>query len=512
MIYSAKDEEQLMVELLDPALADDPLEFVRFVYPWGKAETPLEHFDGPRGWQREVLEEVRLHIRNQRNAIVQKTPLELFRYAISSGRGPGKSALLGQIGHWLQTTRLGSSVIVTANTEMQLKSRTMPEAAKWFTLALNSHWFDIQAMSIRPAKWFADTVARDLKIDNSYYYLQAQLWSEETPDAFAGAHNHYGVAVVFDEASGIPKPIWTVTEGFFTEPTVDRYWFAFSNPRRPSGAFFECFHRNRNTWTRRRKIDSRTVEGTDTAVYDAIIEQYGEDSDEARVEVKGEFPHQGDRQFISRDLVDGARDRTVEPDPAAPLIMGVDPARFGDDKRVIRFRRGRDARSIPAVELPKMSNMQMAYHVAALIDKYSPDAVNIDAGAGAGVIDRLRELGYRVNEVWFGARANDPRRWGNRRTEMWGEMKEWLEGGAIDDSQTLYDDLLGPEYDFVGADGGAKQLEPKEKMKKDRGLASPDHADALALTFAHRVARRDGSHGRRRRRVAKHVDYDIFGQ
>lgn len=512
MIYKRKDEERLMGEIWDPAIAENPLEFVKFVYPWGQANTPLERFSGPRGWQREVLEEVSAHIRHQKQAQTLELPMELFREAVSSGRGPGKSSLFGMLSHWMMSCNLGSTTIVTANTEMQLKSRTMAEASKWFTLGINSHWFDTSALSIRPAPWFANAIKQDLKVDLGYYYVSAQLWSEENPDAFAGAHNPHGILVVFDEASGIPKPIWTVTEGFFTEPVVHRYWLVFSNPRRPSGPFFECFHRNRNIWTRRRKIDSRTVEGTDTRVYEQIIEQYGDDSDEARVEVKGEFPHQGDKQFIGRDLVEAAREREVEPDPGAPLVMGVDVARFGGDKSVLRFRQGRDARTIPAQKFGKMNNMQLAYRVAAAIDKYKPDAVNIDAGGGAGVIDRLRELGYRINEIDFGSSADEPKKWANKRTEMWARLREWLPGGAIDDDDTLFDDLIGPEYDYRGADGGVVQLEPKEKMK-ERGLASTDDGDALALTFARRVSRRDMRTSRRGREggMARHVDYDIFG-
>lgn len=508
-VYDAKGEMQLMTELWDPQLADDPIAFVMFAFPWGKAGTPLEHQKGPRGWQREQLEEVRNHIRQQKRNQGAGKPLEMYRESVSSGRGIGKSAEVSWLTLWAQSTRIGSSVIVTANTEQQLKSRTWAELGKWHTLAINSHWFDRSATALRPAPWFEEAVKRDLKIDTGYYYAQAQLWSEENPDAFAGVHNPNGVMLIFDEASGIPQAIWNVSEGFFTEPVVDRYWFAYSNPRRNTGAFFECFHKNRNYW-RRRQIDSRTVEGTDTAIYDKIIDQYGEDSDVARVEVKGQFPRQGDKQFISADVVDGAINRETLEDPAAALHMGVDVARFGDDSSVIRFRRGRDARSIPAFKYKGLDNMQLAYRAAELIDRYNPDTVSVDAGNGTGVIDRLREMGYRVNEVWFGAKSADPG-FANKRAELWDRMREWLAGGCIDDDPDLRDDLLGPEYDFAKS-GDAIILESKEKMKS-RGLASPDNGDALACTFAVRAPRSDMRTSRRgrRRAVAADVDYDIFG-
>jgi hypothetical protein len=286
-----------------------------------------------------------------------------------------------------------------------------------------------------------------------------------------------------------------------------------SNPRRNTGGFFECFHKNRESWNTR-NIDSRDVEGTDPAAYESIIRQHGADSDEARVEVYGEFPRTGDKQFISTEHVKDAQARQMDTDGFEPLIMGVDVARFGGDASVIRFRRGRDARSIPPVKFKRIDNMQLAAKCAELIDEYQPDAVCVDAGNGTGVIDRLRQLDYKVHEIWFGSKSDTPE-YANKRTEMWGRMRAWLPGGMIDDLQDLYDDLVGPEYSYVGRDGDRMMLEPKEQMKK-RGLSSPDHGDALALTFAVRVPRKDVSHlrhamGGGRSRIAKGIDYDIFG-
>lgn len=509
--YSAQDEKKLMTELWSPEIADDPLAFVMFVYPWGKPGTPLENQTGPRKWQREELLAIKEQIRKNKELMALGLPPEVFKSATASGRGIGKSALTSWLVHWFMSTRLGGTCIVTANTEQQLKSRTWAELGKWITLAINGHWFDRSALSLKPADWFEKALKSQLKVDTGYYYAQAQLWSEENPDAFAGVHNHKGIMVLFDEASGIPPAIWKVTEGFFTEPILDRYQFCFSNPRRNTGEFFECFHRFRNYW-RRRNVDSRTVEGTDHSILQQIVEKYGEDSDEARIEVKGEFPRQGDRQFISREIIQGAIEREGQKDDHAALIMGVDIARFGDDKSVIRFRQGRDARSIPPIKVKGLDNMQVANLVGHWIDKTNPDAVCIDAGNGTGVIDRLREMGYKVHEVWFGAKADDAE-WANKRTEMWARMRDWLGGGCIDQDQDLLDDLAGPEYKFQGSSDRI-MLEAKEEMKR-RGLASPDDADALACTFAVKVARKDlftargGIH--KKARVARDVDYNFFG-
>lgn len=508
--HSPKDERSLMVELWDPRIADDPEAFVMFAFPWGKENTPLHNKKGPRTWQRDELQAIAAHIKSNKERMALGMNPVVYRSAVASGRGPGKSAFFSWITLWMESCHLGATTIVTANTEPQLKSKTWAELGKWHTLSINAHWFDKQALSLKPEDWFKNELAKQLKVDSTYYYAQAQTWSEENPDAFAGAHNEAGMLVVFDEASGIHEKIWTVTEGFFTEPVLHRYWFAFSNPRRNTGAFYECFNKHRDFW-RRRHIDSRTVEGIDVDALNQIVKKYGDESDEAKIEVKGEFPSQGDKQFISREIVEGARERDLAEDRAAGLIMGVDPARFGDDKSVIRFRQGRNGRIIPPLKFKGLDNMQLANQCAELITRYNPDAVAIDAGNGTGVIDRLRELGYRVHEVWFGSKSAQ-KEYANKRTELWAEMRDWLKGACIDLDDDLKDDLVGPEYGFMGRSDQI-MLEAKERMKQ-RGLHSPDDADALACTFAVKVARRDMRTSRvgRKTRVAKDVDYDFFGR
>lgn len=506
--YSVKDDQKLMAEIWSPQISEDPLAFVMFVFPWGKQGTPLEKFTGPRKWQIEELTRMRDHIAANKVLMAQgKIPL-IYQSATSSGRGVGKSALTAWLNLWFMSCVLGGTAITTANTGPQLQSRTWAELGKWHTLMINGHWFERTALKLRPQPWFEKALKEQLKIDTGYYYAEAQLWSEENPDAFAGAHNYNGFLLLFDEASGIPKPIWSVSEGFFTEPTLHRYHFCFSNPRRNTGEFYECFHKSRDYWLRR-NLDSRTVEGTDHHKLNQIIEKHGQDSDEARIEVLGQFPRQGDRQFISREVVEGAATREIEADHHAGLIMGVDVARFGDDTTVIRFRRGRDARSIKPIKLKGKDNMQVANECAALIDDHKPDAVCVDAGNGTGVIDRLREMGYKVIEVWFGSKSMEEE-WSDFRTELWAKMREWLTGGCIDDDSDLKDDLVGPEYEFDRLE--RIKLEAKEKMKR-RGVASPDNGDALAVTFATKVARTDlraSAKGRGGRQV-KGTDYNVFG-
>ena len=495
-----------MARLWSPEIKYDLRKHVQFLYPWGQENTPLHHFKEPRRWQIEQLESISDQIKNNELLIEIGEEPKVHNSAVASGRGIGKSTLTAWLNNWMMTSNLGATAITTANTEQQLKSRTWAEMGKWHTLAINSHWFERSTMALKPQPWFEDALKTQLKIDTGYYYAQAQLWSEENPDAFAGVHNHNGVLLIFDEASGIPEQIWTVSEGFFTEPILHRYWFAFSNPRRNTGTFYDCFYKMREFW-KTKNVDSRTVEGTDKTVLERIIVKYGEDSDPARVEVKGQFPSQGEKQFISREVIESAVEREDMDDEFAPLIMGVDPARYGSDKTVIRFRQGRNGRVIDPVKLKGLDNMQVANRCAHLIDQYNPDGVCIDAGNGTGIIDRLREMNYKVHEVWFGAKS-DKQEWANKRSEIWDKMREWLKGGTIDNDTDLIDDLAGPEYDFQG-NSDKILLEPKDKMRK-RGLPSPDDADALAVTFAVKIARKDrlAHRGTRKTRIVNGADYN----
>jgi len=479
-IYDSDGEQLLMSRLW--SLADDPEKFVLFAFPWGQAHTPLEAHSGPRKWQREVLRSITEHIRENKGAVQMDT----LRQAVASGRGIGKSALVSWLILWMLTTRIGSTVIVSANSEAQLRSVTWGELTKWTTMLINSHWWEISATKLIPAQWLTELVERDLKKGTRYWAAEGKLWSEENPDSYAGVHNMDGMMLIFDEASGIPDPIWAVGAGFFTENILDRYWFAFSNPRRNQGYFFECFNSKRDFW-QTKNIDSRTVEGTDKQVYAQIIAEYGEDSPQAKVEVYGEFPAQGDDQFISPRVVDDAFTRERHNDLSAPIVIGVDPARGGTDSTVIAVRQGRDLIAIKRFHGD--DTMTVVGHVIDAIEEYKPVLTVIDEGGlGYGILDRLTEQRYKVRGVNFGWKAKNQIMWGNKRAELWGETREWLKSASIKTDRMLKNDLTGPK---IKPDSSGKIFLESKKDMKSRGLASPDAADAIAVTFAFPLAHRE---------------------
>ncbi len=169
--YSAGDETSLMSRLWSKEIKNNPYAFVLLAYPWGQPGTPLAGFSGPRKWQRELLLQLAGHI-DQNDG---KIDYDMFRKVVSSGRGIGKSALVSWLVCWMLTTRIGSTVIVSANTEAQLTTKTWSEISKWVAMGLNSHWFEVSATRITMAKWLTTLVEADLNRDTRLWAAHAQL-------------------------------------------------------------------------------------------------------------------------------------------------------------------------------------------------------------------------------------------------------------------------------------------------------------------------------------------------
>jgi hypothetical protein len=200
-----------------------------------------------------------------------------------------------------------------------------------------------------------------------------------------------------------------------------------------------------------------------------------------RQEFLCDFTASAENVLITIDLVSAAAARIYRESEYgfAPTVMGVDVARFGDDRSVIQMRQGLLA--YPPLVYKGLDNMALVGKCTEAITKYKPDGIFVDAGGGAGVIDRLRQLGHPIMEVNFGGKPIDEH-YQDKRTEMWFGIRHWLEqGGAIPNEVDLKSDLSGPTYEFTAA--GKVRLEPKDDLKA-RGLPSPDLGDALALTFA----------------------------
>lgn len=190
-----------------------------------------------------------------------------------------------------------------------------------------------------------------------------------------------------------------------------------------------------------------------------------------------------DDTFIVSSFVAKAR-KTELGIGVGPLMIGVDPAIGENDRCAIIKRKGRVA--YEAEVLRNYNTMELAGKLKTMIDKLRPHRVFIDCiGIGAGVVDRLHEMGYSdcVVGVNVARTANDKERFGNLRAELWAEMRDWLMGEIpvqIPDSDEIHRDLCGLGYKHRS--NGQLLIESKDELKK-RGFPSPDIADALALTF-----------------------------
>ena len=306
------------------------------------------------------------------------------------------------------------------------------------------------------------------------------IMGADHPDALRGL---YLDGIVLDEYAQIKPELWG---GVIRPALSDRKgWAVFIGTPRGQNQFYEiyCKAQSDPDWFaclyRADETGLLPDEEIEAMKHDMTAMEY-------RQELLCDFTASASDVVISIDLVTEASKRELIEGAVAgqPVIVGVDVARFGDDRTAITVRQGLHIRQ--HTSHTGLSTMDVAARVMAVINEHRPHAVFIDAGAmGAGVIDRLRQLRYQVNEVNFGERAVNEERFANIRAEMYFKIRDWLEaGGALSDIPELKTELSIVEYKFNPS--GKIILEPKEKIKERTG-ASPDLADSLALTFARPV-------------------------
>lgn len=444
----------------------DPLLWYETAWDWGVGELANKDI---RYWQADIADRIAQHLENP------ETRYQPLKIAVASGHGIGKSAKMGMLSNWAMSCHAGARVVITANTEGQLRTKTSPEVAKWFSTSLTARLFDIDTLSIK-----ARQATKDMA-----WAMDFTPWSEHNTEAFAGLHNEGRIIVLLmDEASGIANKIWEVAEGALTDENTILIWVAFGNPTQNQGEFRECFRRNRREWITR-QIDSRTVEGTNKAYLQSIVDKYGENSDRVKVRVRGMFPSSSTRQMIPTHVIDEARGRQLRKSQYdfAPAILTCDPAWTGDDDLVIAKRQGLHFEILDVI--PKNDNdIFIAGKIRAYEDKYKADAVFVDLGYGTGIVSAGRTWGRAWELIPFGGKSPVPG-FADMRAYMYEQTQGWMEdGGAIPPDDELYEELLSIET--LPDNGGIVRLKSKEQMKKD-GTASPNRADALVLSFARPV-------------------------
>ena len=312
---------------------------------------------------------------------------------------------------------------------------------------------------------------------------RARIWvcGADNPDALRGT---YADGVVLDEYAQIKPDVFTQ---IIRPMLLSRDgWSVFMGTPKGQNAFFDLFLQAQKNeqkephlwWTGVFRADESGV------IAPAELARLARETPEVifRQEYLCDFTASATNVLIPIDEVLHACRRSYATSELreAPKIMGIDPARFGDDRSVIFCRQG--CQAFAPLVFRRMDNMTLAARAAQEIERFHPDGVFIDSGCGGGVIDRLRQLGYAVSEVSFGGGAAHPAQYANKRAEMWGEMAQWIKTvGALPDLTELKADLCNVCFDYDVA--GRMRLESKEKIKERTGK-SPDLGDALALTFA----------------------------
>lgn len=444
----------------------DPVSFVREVL---QAE--------PDDWQVETL-----------TALVKHS-----RLCLKASKGPGKSTVLSWVCWWFLVTHSHPKVIATSITGDNLRDGLWSEMAKWQQKS---------ALLKSEFTWAAERIT-----SNDHYetwFMSARTWVKgadpsQQANTLAGIHAD-NVLFVVDEAGGVPDAVVAAAEAGLANADEGANRIAklliAGNPTHLSGPLYRACTTERALWWVKEisgdPDDPKRAPRISVEWAREQITKYGRDNPWVLINVFGQFPPGQSNALMGVEDVTAATKRVIGLAEYydETKILGVDVARFGDDRSVITLRQGR-AVFRPRI-LRNVDTMQLASQVCALIDEHQPDAVFIDAtGIGAGVVDRCGQLGYAVMGVHAAGKASAPK-YTNVRIEMWDRLATWVkEGGCLPDMAEYCAELSAPTYFFNSK--GQLQLESKDDMKA-RGLPSPDVGESLALTFSYPVAHKGLRH------------------
>jgi hypothetical protein len=405
-----------------------------------------------------------------------------IRLAMKACAGPGKTSVLAILG-WHRLACFagrgehpkGAAVSITGdNLDMNL----WPELSKWQSRSP----FLLEAFEWGKTRIFA-------KDHPETWFLAARSFPkaadmETVGRTLSGLHSDYPFFLI-DESGDIPPQIAKSAEQALSTCKHGLVATAGNTTSHNGLLYFVC-SQAREGW------EVITITGdpdradrsprVDRAWAKQQIETYGRDNAWVMAYILGEFPPGSINALLTVDEVEAALGKHLRPDAYqwSQKRLGIDVARFGDDRTVIFPRQGL------AAFQPHVMRVQDTCQIAA-----RAQVVKLDFGSemefiddtghwGHGVIDNMRTAGYNPFGIQFHGPAIDPR-FKNRRAEMWMQMAEWIKrGGALPNMPELVGELTAPTYTFAQ---GKFQLEDKDMIKKRLGR-SPDLGDALALTFA----------------------------
>ena len=466
----AVDAESLLVEL-NGVLTHRPHEWVYFAFE----DIAL------RAWQAELLEDIGTALEDQDLVGIH----DAIRRAIGSGHSAGKTGLGSMLPLWAMSTAPDTRVLVLSNTEQQTVQRNFADLQRFYRSSITSHWFTMTSTAL-----FSADSARA-----KTWHAAAATWSESRVEGIQGLHQGGGgrrILILTDECSAHPPALWQSLSGVLVDRDVEIIWVATGNPTRSQGPFYDALMAPDSPW-HPRSIDTRTIpELNQSQIEKLVIEYGGEDSDLTRVRIRGLPPQAGDMAFFNRAEVEAAmKCPVIQSDRSHPMVIGVDVARRGTDTSVLTFRHNLDARTYPPLKLRTPDLMALAARVAAEANQFRAIGLHVvimadGTGLGAGVVDRLRSLGYDVVDVQFAGSSSDPMMYANLRAGMHGDLRAWIrKGGALPNDPRLLEQMAAIEYGHNGS--GQILLEPKDDLRRRLGH-SPDELDSICCSLASPVS------------------------
>jgi hypothetical protein len=412
----------------------------------------------------------------------QEEVLRIFpktnRIAVKSNKGPGKTALLAWLILNFLLTRPHPKIACTSITGDNLADNLWPELAKWMArsplLTEMFAWGKTRIVSKeKPENWFAS--ARNWPRSGD---------AQSQADALAGLHADY-LLFCLDEVGGIPDAVMAAAEAALATG-IETKILMCGNPTNLDGPLYRACTSEKHLWY----VVEVTGDPDDPKRSPRIsvqwareqIDKYGRDNPWVMVNVFGRFPPASLNQLLGPEDVNAAMRRDADPQSVerAQKRLGIDVARYGDDRTVIFPRQG--LQGFLPVEMRNASGPEIAARVALARSRWGSQGEYVDdtGGYGAGVVDSMIQAGLSPIGINFAGKADEPR-YMNRRAEMYFRMAEWVKrGGCLPKMPELVRELCAPTYTFVN---GKFKLEEKQQIKERVGM-SPDYADALALTFA----------------------------
>lgn len=413
---------------------------------------------------------------------------EYQRMSMQACAGPGKSAVLAWCG-WNFLSCYGSrgdhpKGAAVSTTHTNLMDNLWPEFSKW----QGRNEFLRSAFTWTKERIFAND-------HKETWFLSARSFSktadeQEQGRTLSGLHGGFVLSLI-DESGDIPLAVAKAADqALSTGPKFGKILQA-GNPTSLTGMLYAAATTLRHLWYIVRITgdpdDPKRSPRIDIDWAREQIKLYGRDNPWVMAYILGLFPPDSINTLLGPDLVAEAMGRHLREDAYSysQKRLGIDVARFGDDRTVIFPRQGLAA--FRFIVMRNMRNPDIAARVARGRMKWGEkgttdiqEFVDGTGGFGGGVVDCLRQFGYSPQEIHFSSKAIDER-YSNKRAEMWFLMSEWVKrGGALPSDPQLARELTAPTYSLQN---GKLLLEPKEQIKKRLGF-SPDIADALALTFA----------------------------